>query len=130
MTWWDETHPKVEIGDNAGKKTQTRFARGPNGRLDINGKLNPKKYWLRHKYNNEIRIMPGCAMRRDADGQLRGYRLATWDYTGCWVHSIGTFEDVHVPAQIKRIKQGGPTGWVEGRRPKTRIRFLSNCRAS
>jgi len=118
-TFWDETHPKCQVAGIAKGKPQVRFPRGLNGRLDVDGTLNPKRFWLQHKYQNEVRIMPGCGMKRQADGTLVGHRLPTFNYTGCWVHSIGIYQDVHVRAQIGRIKTGGARGWTEGARPAT-----------
>lgn len=120
VTYWDETHPKCTLGGLSKGQDQLRFPRGPNGRLDVKqGQLNPKKFWLNHKYGQEIRIMLGCVMKKDSKGNDVGVRLPVFDYTGCWVHSIGTYEDVHIPAQIHRVKTGGANGWTEGRRKLT-----------
>ena len=62
--------------------------------------------------------MPGCGMKKGPDGFMRGYRLSTWNYTGCWVVSITVYQTVHIPAQIDRVKNVGVRGWVEGVRPE------------
>ena len=81
--------------------------------------------------------MCGCALRKKADGTYTGHRLATYDYTGCWVHTMGQYYDVHVPAQIQRAKTDTSRGWVEGVRsadgpiyvgdPVTRVKGLKEC---
>ena len=138
---WDETHPPVQAGGLFKNQKCLRFRRDPNGRLDSkNGDYARKKQWSKFKYGNEIRISCGCALRKKPDGSgYTGHRLATFDYTGCWIHTLEKYNGLYVPAQIHRIKTGSSRGWTEGVRTDgdgifmedvvTRIKGLKKAKA-
>ena len=120
VAFWDETQPKCRIGGRAKgpqSKTQRRFLRDGEQKLNINGKYNSRQEYLECKFSKDIRLSLGCAIYRDDDGILQGARLTPFNYTGCWVETITTFEEECIPKQIKKIKSlTQKRGWVEGER--------------
>lgn len=110
------------------RQKQLRFLRNPNGRLnEKTGKYGDKKQWSKFKYANQIRISCGCGLRIKAGGGFTGHRLPTYDYTGCWIHTLGKYNDLYVPAQIHRIKtKGARHEWTEGERPADDVLYMDD----
>lgn len=65
----------------------------------------------------QIRLLAGVAKVELLDGTFEGRRCRTFDYSGCWVRTIGEWEKTYVPAQIQAIKSLQRKGaWVQGAR--------------
>lgn len=71
-TFFDETHPKCVDGTMARGNSQTRFPRGINGNIDPDGVYNERRTYSNQKYGSDIRLMLGCGMKKDQDGNMKG----------------------------------------------------------
>jgi hypothetical protein len=60
------------------------------------------------KHPLEVRMHFGVMMKRDAKGELQGYKMEPWDYTGKWVVGPAKIEE-EVKKEVSRVsgKKGG-----------------------
>jgi hypothetical protein len=136
IAWWDECHKKPIIGghghDTAGCRTQTRFLRDAEGKLDPSGSLGDRLTQLKVKYAaEESRYSYGVAMiptvGLDGVSVDVGTRLVEFDYSGKWVR-LESAMDVLIDDEIARVKKldGDGAPWVVGKRLKDGSLFLED----
>ena len=120
ISWWDESHKKPQIGgkghDAKGSRTQYRFKRDPEGKLNPDGEYAERQYQLKAKYLEESRLCLGCGMVI-IDGVETGLRAQPFDYSGQWIITIKE-KRAKVLGEIARVKElpGMGAPWVTGQR--------------
>ena len=123
---YDECHKK-QVFDGLRKHTshaatQVRYRRDPiTGKLDPNGKLAEERTELHVKYEDESRYCLGGAavqIRQGSELIVQGRRAEPFVYTGCWVHTINSYEQLG-KAEINRVRNlpGKCLPWVVNKRP-------------
>jgi hypothetical protein len=115
IAWFDETHRKCKIGGQAGssKNTQVTFPRNGQGQLDPAGTIETKKVcFLHHKFENEVRLLLGCAMPKNDNGDVAGVMLPSLSYSGKKVLTNRQFQ-TQIQLEIARVKtfSDGGTFW-------------------
>jgi len=124
IAFWDETHKKQVIGghghDGHSSRTQTRYRRGPTGKLDPNGELADRLTQLKVKYVKESRFCFGVAWVKYLLGEEGGVgvRAKPLDYSEKWVVTRREY-DLHMDEEIARVKtkvKGDGAPWVTGKR--------------
>jgi hypothetical protein len=80
-----------------GSKTQLRFKRDDEGRLDPNGEEKPKSFFLKMKYTEEMRMSLGCAIwegfRDGIEGEW-GVQAVPFNYTMQWICTISDYKEL------------------------------------
>jgi predicted flap endonuclease-1-like 5' DNA nuclease len=105
--------------DGNAKKTQIRFRRDANGKLDPKGNLKDPHSELRVKYEKEVRLGLGCAATKcRITDRVEGKTCKAFCYSGKVILSIKDYTDKQ-NAELKRIKTlKGNNYWVVDRRKK------------
>ena len=111
--WWDEKHRKVEVSSALGRKTQTRFHRDEDGRIDPNGTLAERKTTLHVKHADEVRFCFGVAMIED-----EGVRLPPFEHTCKKIVLQRQWEKLR-DEEFKRAQHltGKCAPWFQSKRP-------------
>ena len=121
IVFWDETHKEIFIGGHGHgvAKNQIRIPRARDGKVDIvHGDLAEEIHTLNIKYTSQTRLLVGVAKVELPDGTIEGRRCVVYQYDDCWVVTIGEYEDVYIPWQLKKIKNLTNKGsWITGKRP-------------
>eukprot|EP01046_Picozoa_sp_COSAG06_P044010 COSAG06_NODE_5860_length_3241_cov_9.433164_2_plen_781_part_01 len=123
----DEVHmePTIAAGGVKGQGSQKQYRYhwdqdgNPVPEATQDTTLGARKFKMKVKYTEQTRVMLATALVPDdhpCAEKYPGTALPTYDYTGKWLDSIGTF-DVRKDEQKKHIQnQGTVTRWVTGRR--------------
>jgi predicted flap endonuclease-1-like 5' DNA nuclease len=120
IVWWDESHQTCKLAtDGNAKKTQVRFKRDKNGKLDPAGELKDPHKELRVKYEKEVRLGLGCAATKcRSTDKIEGKRCKAYCYSGKVVVTIKDYNE-RIQDEIKRVKGlKGNNFWVVSRRKK------------
>ena len=121
VAWWDETSKAciLDGGFSACCKREVRFRRDENGRPDPNGKnlAQPRKITT-VKFTQHADLVLGVAMIEKINEEVCGIRLKPVDYTGCWIHTIESMDNLRGQAWVMAKTKGSEREFVTGKRPK------------
>ena len=115
ISWWDEKHKQVSIGSHASKH-EYRFPTSPGGThkpVAEGGVLQAREPRVKAKYTGDGgRFGFGVMMKRDADGELHGYKMEPFDYSDSWLCGPKKYW-AREKAELARVADFTGDGWGE-----------------
>ena len=113
VSWWDEKHKQLSLGSYPSKH-EYRFpvnARGEHQRQENGGKLPARQPRVKAKYTGDGgRYGFGVMMKRNAEGELAGYKMQPFNYSESWLCGPKKYW-ARETAELARVADFTASGW-------------------
>jgi hypothetical protein len=117
--FWDEVHKKFWISNvREGTSDYKEFPRNDDGKYNPNGKYKPEGesggVVQTVKYEKEVRLCIGVAMKVNCVGEEEGIRLDPYDYSTMTILSINDYKDykTNLINTVKKLSPSVGNGWM------------------